>query len=149
MNKGVFEMAHSAPIPAETFATTVLFGQIDLIIDIDAKKTSCTKLVFSVELKVKDAVLAPQLTAKASFGPIFKTNVDVVVFDDCGNIQLMVIQFTGTGKQTLSVELSKTQCNPPGGDWTRTYFVAADPSNKIAETKEGNNLAKFSAHCIG
>jgi hypothetical protein len=128
--------------------TGILFPfPIDLSVSIDKTRSNCGTVAFSVSLKFIPPVVKESATAEAPF--LQKTNVEVLVYDDCGNVLLRNVEFGGFGTLPLLVNLPTTACHPPGGDWGRTFFVIADPFNKITETKEGNNIAKLGVFCLG
>jgi len=147
-------MSETALISSTLKANLIIFGSVDLTVSIDEKQSDCTTLVFTVTLRVISPVVSPVFASasEALIFPTFNTHVEVLIYDDCGNIQLIRLEFPASGDdqaQTVALNLPTSRCNIPAGDWDRTYFVLADPFNKLAEAKEGNNFAKFTKHCIG
>jgi hypothetical protein len=129
------------------------FGPIDLVVKIDADETddgTCEKVVFSVELRTEDRPVFPTAAAVgAARLPEPTLPVEVIVFDDCGDVQLETLEFTDVGTTTVTVDLPSTKCEKPGGDWGRTFFVVADPNNKVHETTEDNNSDELGVSCVG
>jgi hypothetical protein len=127
------------------------FGPIDLVVKIDADETddgTCEKVVFSVELRTEDRPVFPTAAAVgAARLPEPTLPVEVIVFDDCGNVQLETLEFTDVGTTTVTVDLPTTQCDTSPPTFTRTFFVIADPSNKVHEATEGNNRDEFAVSC--
>jgi hypothetical protein len=128
-------------------------GPIDLIVKIDADETddgTCEKVVFSVELRTEDRPVFPTAAAVGAARLLEPTlPVEVIVFDDCGDMQLETLEFTDVGTTTVTVNLPHTKCEKPGGDWGRKFFVVADPNNKVHETTEDNNRDEFAVGCVG
>jgi len=125
---------------------------IDLVVKIDADETECEKVVFSVELRTKDLPVFPTAAAVgAARLPEPTLPVEVIVFDDCGDVQLETLEFTDVGTTTVTVDLPSDECEkPPQGGWGRRFFVVADPNNKVHESTEDNNRDEFSVDgCVG
>jgi len=105
-------------------------------------------VVFSVELRTEDGPVAPTAVVGAARLPEPTLPVEVIVFDDCGNVQLETLEFTSVGTTTVTVDLPTTQCDITPGSWGRTFFVVADPNNEVHETTEGNNRDEFGVTCV-
>jgi hypothetical protein len=127
-------------------------GPIDLIVKIDGDETddgTCEKVVFSVELRTEDRPVFPTAAAVgAARLPEPTLPVEVIVFDDCGNVQLETLEFTDVGTTTVTVDLPTTQCDTSPPTFTRTFFVVADPNNKVHETTEDNNRDELGVTCV-
>jgi hypothetical protein len=124
-------------------------GPIDLVVRIDADESDCDKVVFSVELRIVDLPVDPTAAVSTARLPEPTQTVEIVVFDDCGDVQLESLEFANVGTKTVTVDLPSTECDKPGGDWGRTYHVVADPTNKVHETAEGNNRDELGVACVG
>ena len=129
----------------------LFFGPIDLVVKIDAQETddgTCRKVVFSVELRTEDRPLAPTAAVGAARLPEPTLPVEVIVFDDCGNVQLETLEFTDVGTTTVTVELPTTHCDTSPPTFTRTFFVVVDPNNKVHEATEDNNRDELAVTCV-
>jgi hypothetical protein len=131
-----------------------LLRPVDLSVKINGAHSTCFKVNVSVTLRnIPDVILGAastegqEATDEALFP--FKTNVELLVTDDCGNAVLRTLEFAGAGTKTVTVEVPTDGCNITPGSWARTFFVSVDPFNKIRETSEGrNNRARGAFICI-
>lgn len=110
----------------------------DLTVRIDPKKTDCMHVTFAV--KVTPPALAPH-SAKARL-------VDVLVWDDQGTLPVMKSHPIPDGQTiTDTVELPLPAGASVSGGYSRRFFVAVDPFDRISEYKEGNNRAEIMGTC--
>jgi hypothetical protein len=131
-----------------------LLRPVDLSVKINNDRSTCFKVNFSVTLRNIPPVVveaAPAEGQEATDEALFplKTNVEVLVTDDCGNAVLRTLEFAGAGTKTMTVEVPTDGCDITPGSWCRTFFVTVDPFNRIRETQEGrNNRARGRFCCI-
>lgn len=140
--------------------------RIDLSVAIDPGQDHCFNLGFDVTLRHVDPVVAgsasvspgaatpllPSQEAAIQIGPANSTDVEVLVFDSCGNRATRIVQFQSAGTQRVQVYLPLGLCPPPnaGDNFNRTFYVLVDPMNRIPEVNPGAaNWDSRSVSCVG
>jgi hypothetical protein len=119
---------------------------IDLVVKIDADETECEKVVFSTELRTKDLPVFPTAAAVgAARLPEPTLPVEVVVFDDCGDMQLETLEFTDVARQLLLLICQAPSAKNPsravvGGEGSSWSLIQTTRFTRLQKTITATNL---------